>query len=130
MVYIDRPVDAPSLGVEMTLSYVLLGLVVAVSIFLGGAKLAAVPAMRERAAHAGFSVQEYRGIGTLEILAAVGLLVGLAIPAIGVLAACGLLLLLGGAFAVHLRLGDGVPGVAPSIVVALLVTAYLLTILL
>ena len=114
----------------MTVSYVLLGLVVAVCVLLGGAKVAAVPAMRERATHAGFNVHDYRGIGTLELLAAAGLLVGLAVPAIGVLAACGLLLLLGGAFAVHLRLGDGVAGLAPSIVVALLVTGYLLTILL
>jgi hypothetical protein len=112
----------------MTASNVLVGLIVVVCALLGTAKVSAVPAMRERASHVGFSVSEYRRIGVLELLAAAGLLVGLAVPAIGVLAACGLLLLLGGALATHVRQGDGAAEVAPAAVVALLVVAYLVAI--
>jgi 3-(3-hydroxy-phenyl)propionate hydroxylase len=70
---------------------------------LGAAKLVAAPTMRSRAQNAGFSVAAYRRIGALEIAAAVGLLLGAALPIIGALAATGLLLLLGGAVRVHLR---------------------------
>jgi hypothetical protein len=103
----------------------LAGLLVIAFTLLGSAKLAAVPAMRERAAHVGFSVTAYRRIGLLEVLAVLGLLVGAFIPAIGALAAAGLLLLLGGAFVTHLRNGDGVREVAPSVVLAVVTLVYL-----
>src|SRR6478735_5885207 len=73
----------------------------------GAAKVAAVPAMRARAAHVGFTVAAYRRIGILEILGVLGLLVGAFVPAIGALAAAGLLLLLGGRRVTNLRNGDG-----------------------
>jgi hypothetical protein len=104
---------------------ILAGLLVIAFTALGTAKLAAVPAMRERAAHVGFSVAAYRRIGLLEVLAVLGLLVGAFIPAIGALAATGLLLLLGGAFVTHVRNGDGVREVAPSVVLAAMSLAYL-----
>jgi uncharacterized membrane protein YphA (DoxX/SURF4 family) len=86
---------------------------------LGSAKLAAVPAMRARAEHVGYSVSAYRRIGLLEVLAALGLLAGAFVPVIGALAAAGLLMLLGGAIIVHLRNGDGVREVAPALVLGL-----------
>jgi hypothetical protein len=91
---------------------------------LGSAKVAAAPAMRSRARHAGFSVAAYRRIGMLELLAAVGLLVGLALPVIGVLSAIGLLLLLGGAVLVHLRNRDGVREMVPALVLALVAISF------
>ncbi len=85
---------------------------------VGSAKVAAVPAMRARAEHVGFSVAAYRRIGLLEVLAVVGLLVGAFVPVIGALAAAGLLLLLGGAIVAHLRNRDGIardrPGRRPG----------------
>jgi hypothetical protein len=92
---------------------------------LGSAKLAAVPAMRARAEHVGYSVSAYRGIGLLEVLAVLGLLVGAFVPLIGALAAAGLILLLGGAVIVHLRNGDGIRELAPSLVLGLLTLTYL-----
>lgn len=83
---------------------------------LGAAKLVPVPAMRERAHHVGFSVAAYRRIGTLEVLAALGILLGAAVPVIGVLAATGLVLLLAGAVVTHLRNGDGIKEIAPALV--------------
>jgi hypothetical protein len=106
---------------------VLTGVLVLVCALLGTAKVFALPAMRERAAHVGFTPDQYRVLGVLEWAAAAGLLVGLAAPVLGTLAACGLLLLLGGAFAMHLRAGDGVRGSALSIVVGLVAAAYLVT---
>ena len=91
---------------------------------LGAAKVLAVPAMQARAAHVGFSVEAYRGIGALELTGAVGLLAGMAVPALQAAASVGLLLLLVGAMAAHLRAGDG-KGAAPALVLAILVAALL-----
>ena len=105
---------------------VLAGLLVVAFAALGSAKLAAVPAMRTRAEHVGFGVSAYRRIGALEVLAVVGLLVGAFAPVIGALAAAGLLMLLGGAFVVHLRNGDGVREIAPAFVLGLVNLTFLL----
>jgi len=105
---------------------VLAGLLVVAFAALGSAKLAAVPAMRTRAEHVGFGVSAYRRIGALEVLTVVGLLVGAFVPVIGALAAAGLLMLLGGAFVVHLRNGDGVREIAPAVVLGLVNLTFLL----
>ena len=104
---------------------ILAGLLVLAFAALGSAKLAAVPAMRTRAAHVGFSVSAYRRIGLLEVLAVLGLLVGAFVPLIGALAAAGLLLLLVGALVTHLRNGDGVREIAPALVLGLVTLTYL-----
>jgi hypothetical protein len=96
---------------------------------LGSAKLAAVPAMRARAAHVGCSVDAYRRIGGLEILAVAGIVVGAAAPVIGVLAAAGLVLLLAGAVTVHLRNGDGPKELAPSLVLGAIAVAFVVLVL-
>jgi hypothetical protein len=96
---------------------------------LGSAKLAAVPAMRARAEHVGYGVDAYRRIGALEILAVLGILVGAAVPVIGLLAATGLVLLLGGAVIVHLRNGDGFRELAPSLVLGAVAVAFVILVL-
>ena len=103
-------------------------LVVAFSV-LGSAKLAAVPAMRTRAEHVGYSVTAYRRIGALEILGVAGVLVGAALPAVGALAGAGLVLLLGGAVVTHLRNGDGPKVVAPALVLGAVALGYVLLVL-
>jgi DoxX-like family len=105
---------------------ILAGVVVVAFTAAGAAKLAAVPAMRARAAHVGMSVAAYRRIGILEILGVIGLLVGALVPIIGALAAAGLLLLLGGAVVVHLRSGDGPRELVPAIVLGLATLAFLI----
>ena len=104
---------------------ILAGLLVIAFAATGSAKLAAVPAMREKAAHVGFSVSAYRRIGLLEVLAVLGLLGGAFVPLIGALAAAGLLMLLGGAVVTHLRNGDGIREIAPAFVLGLVTLAYL-----
>ncbi|MBV9729230.1 MAG: DoxX family protein [Pseudonocardiales bacterium] len=92
---------------------------------LGTAKIRAVPAMRQRAAHVGMSTAAYRRIGALEVAGAAGVLVGLAQPRIGALAGAGLLALLGGALIAHRRTGDDLRDAALALIAALAVTAYL-----
>jgi hypothetical protein len=92
---------------------------------LGTAKIRAVPAMRQRAAHVGMSTAAYRGIGALEVAGAAGVLVGLAEPRIGALAGAGLLALLGGALIAHRRARDNLRDAAPALLAGLAVTAYL-----
>jgi hypothetical protein len=92
---------------------------------LGASKIGAVPSMQARAAHVGFSVGAYQRIGVLEVAGAAGVLLGLAIPALGVLAAAGLLLLTVGALGAHLRQHDGVAEMAPALLVTALLLAYL-----
>lgn len=92
---------------------------------LGAAKLLALPAMTQRAAHVGFGVAAYRGIGALEIAGAAGLLLGTVSRVIPIAAAIGLLLLLGGATIVHLRADDGVKEAAPALVLGGLVVVVL-----
>ena len=100
-------------------------LVAAIFLLFGAAKLFALAPMRERAAHAGFSVDAYRGIGALEIAGAAGLLLGLAVPVLGVLAGVGLLLLLAGALVTHVRNRDRSRDLVPALVCAVLVAGYL-----
>jgi hypothetical protein len=108
---------------------VLAGILVIAFGVLGAAKVAAVPAMRSRAHHVGYTVTAYRRIGTLELLGAAGLLVGAALPLVGALAAIGLLLLLGGAVIAHLRNGDGARELAPSLVLGLVALAFVVLVL-
>jgi hypothetical protein len=108
---------------------VLAGILVVAFGVLGTAKVAAVPAMRNRARHVGYTVAAYRRIGALELLGAAGLLVGAALPLVGALAACGLLLLLGGAVLVHLRNGDGARELAPALVLGAVALAFVVLVL-
>ena len=110
----------------MTPTTILAALLVIAFTVLGAAKLAAVPAMRARAEHVGFSVAAYRRIGLLEVLAVLGLVVGAFIPVVGALAAVGLLMLLGGALITHLRNRDGIREIAPAVVLGLATLSYLL----
>jgi DoxX-like family len=113
----------------MTTTTILAGLLIVAFAATGSAKLAAVPAMRAKAAHVGFSVSAYRRIGFLEVLGVLGLIVGAFVPVIGALAAVGLLLLLAGAIVAHLRNGDGVRELAPAVVLVLVTLGFLLLVI-
>ncbi|HEX7537435.1 MAG TPA: DoxX family protein [Dermatophilaceae bacterium] len=113
----------------MNTTTILAAMLVAAFAVLGSAKLAAVPAMRTRAEHVGFSVAAYRRIGVLEFLGVAGLVAGAAFPAVGALAGLGLLLLLGGAIMTHLRNGDGLRELAPAVVLGVVALSYLVLVL-
>ena len=113
----------------MNATTVLAGVLVVAFGVAGSAKLAAVPAMRARAEHVGFSVDAYRRIGALEILAVLGILAGAALPLIGALAATGLVLLLGGAMIAHLRNRDGLRELAPALVLGAVAVVFVVLVL-
>jgi hypothetical protein len=92
----------------------------------GGNKLAGSKMAVEQSQHLGISLERYKIIGALEILAVVGLLVGLAFWPLGVAASAGLILLMIGALTFHLRLGDKPAQFAPAIVLGLLAAAELI----
>jgi uncharacterized membrane protein YphA (DoxX/SURF4 family) len=93
---------------------------------LGTAKILALPPARQLAAEVGMSVDAYRGIGALELAGSVGVALGLVVPALGRVAAAGLLLLLAGAVITHVRNGHQPAKYAPALVCALLVASYLI----
>lgn len=99
----------------MTFLTVILSILLAVA-FLGAgvAKVTGQKAMVEAAEHTGFSLQNYKIIGGLEILGAIGVLVGLGIHWLGGLAALGLLVTMIGAVVVHVRKGDEPKVFAPA----------------
>lgn len=115
--------------ITTVLTTVLAALLVVAFATLGAAKLVALPAMRARAEHVGYSVAAYRRIGVLEILGVVGVLIGAVVPAVGVVAGLGLVLLLGGAVITHLRNGDGITAIAPALVLGATVVGYVLLVL-
>ena len=92
---------------------------------LGLAKVAGAAGMLARAAHVGLTGASYKRIGALELLAAVGLSLGLVEPRIGLAAAVGLVLLLAGACVTHLRNGDGPREIAPAVVMTAVLVSYL-----
>ncbi|WP_053850006.1 DoxX family protein [Streptomyces sp. NRRL B-24085] len=112
----------------MTTAHVTLAVALAlVFLPLGLAKIVAVPFMRQAAAHLDMSTGLYRVIGTLEVAAAAGLLLGLAAAPLGVAAAAGLAVLMGAAAVVHLRHGDPPVQALPAAVLALTAVAYAVT---
>ncbi|NUR43932.1 MAG: DoxX family protein [Streptomyces sp.] len=91
---------------------------------LGLAKIAAVPVMRQAAAHLGMSTRLYRVVGALEVAGVTGLLAGLSWTPLGGAAATGLALLMAAAAVVHLRHGDPPLRAAPAAVLALIAVTH------
>jgi hypothetical protein len=94
---------------------------------LGGAKVLGVSQMADNARHLGYPLAAFKAVGAMEIGGAAGLLVGLYWPPLGIAASTGLLLLLAGAAASHLRAGDGIKEITPvALFAALLIVAIYL----
>ncbi|MER6128507.1 DoxX family protein [Streptomyces sp. NPDC001795] len=108
-----------------TTAIVLAVLLAGIFLLLGSAKLAAVPAMRQAAAHVGMTTTYYRLLGALEVAAAAGLLLGLWITVLGAAASVGLILLMAGAVVVHLRSGDPAARCLPAVIAGALAGAHL-----
>lgn len=92
----------------MFVATLVLALLLAVVFGLSGStKLAGVQKMREGAEHLGLSFPAYQRIGALELAGAAGLVIGLWFAPLGIAAAAGLVLLMAGAVAFHIRAKDG-----------------------
>ena len=73
----------------------------------------------------GLSPTVWRAIGVLELAGVAGILLGLAVPALGMVAGIGLALLMIGAAATRLRVRDPIAAVAGDVAVLALVVLYL-----
>jgi uncharacterized membrane protein YphA (DoxX/SURF4 family) len=89
-------------------------------------KLAGSKMARENADHLRISFPRYRLIGVPEVLAVVGLLVGLAVWPLGVAAAAGLVILMAGAVITHLRVGDKIAQFGPALALGVIALAELI----
>jgi uncharacterized membrane protein YphA (DoxX/SURF4 family) len=106
---------------------VILTIVLCVAYLASGAmKIAGLPMARDAAEHFGIPWNGYRGIGVLEWAAVAGLLIGLGVPALGVAAAVGIVLLMIGAIIFHRRAGDPPKVWAPVPVLAILAILYII----
>jgi hypothetical protein len=110
----------------MTTTTILAGLLIVAFAATGSAKLAAVPAMRAKAEHVGFSVSAYRRIGFLEVLGVLGLIVGAFRPGDRCPGRRWTPLPPRGSVVAHRRSGDGVREIAPAVVLGLVTLSFLL----
>jgi len=105
--------------------------IIAGALFLvtGGVKVLGVRQSLEIRDHFGIGAGQWRIIGTLETAGAVGVLIGIAVPALGVLAAVGLAALMIGAIASRIRVKDSVVMIAGDVtVLALVVVTGIVTV--
>jgi hypothetical protein len=93
---------------------------------LGGGvgKVTGQPAMRESAQHFAIEWERYWLLGVVEIAAAVGVVAGLWLNALGLAAGVGATALLVGAVLFHLRFGDPAKRTAPALVALAVSAAY------
>ena len=90
----------------------------------GGSKIAGKPAMRESAEHFSIPWNQYRLIGFAEIAGAVGILVGIWLNGLGLVAGIAVVALMVGAVAFHVRAGDAINGIVPAIVALAISAVY------
>jgi len=90
-----------------------------------GAKLAGAPGVQASATHFGIPWNRYRLISVPELAAAIGVLAGLRIHALGVAAAFGMALLLLAALVAHRKAQDNIAAMAPALTAVVITVAYL-----
>lgn len=106
--------------------FIVLSLLLAVTCLLpASAKLLAHPKMRQAATHHGLPWRGYQLIGTAELAAAGGLLIGLWWHPLGLAAAAGIALLLTSALLMHRRAGDAAKEIVPALLALAITIAYL-----
>ena len=133
MVPIGSVMDAGARVVEThaveTLSMVLAIVTGALFVVTGGVKVLGVKQSLAIRDHFGIAPRLWRIVGTLETAGAVGVLVGIAVPALGVLAAGGLAALMVGAITNRVRVKDSVVMIAGDVtVLALVVVTAIVTV--
>ena len=106
----------------------IIAIVLAVAFLAAGvAKLQGVPQMKQNLSRLGVRRPLPTAIGALEVLAAVGLLLGFFATWIAVLAALGLTMLMIGAVVFHVRAGDGPAGFgAPALLGVLALVLFVI----
>jgi DoxX-like protein len=104
---------------------VLSGLLAVFFAATGVPKIAGAKLMREVADHFGLADALVRGIGAAELAGAAGLVTGLVVAPLGIAAATGLVLLMAGAVAFHIRAKDPAGRIAGPAIAGLAAIATL-----
>ncbi len=113
---------------SMTVAAAVLSILIAL-VALGSAigTFLKVPRVVENITGVGITDAQLPLLAGLKLLGAIGVLVGFAVPAIGVAAAIGLTLYFLGAVAFHVRAGDGPDAFGPPLGLAVLAAAAAIT---
>jgi len=85
---------------------------------IGAPKVLQISAVRDSAEHLGVSVALDRMIGTAQVAAAVGLLLGIAFPTLSVVTGAAVCLLMCGAVRYHIKAQDKIMAMLPAVVTA------------
>jgi uncharacterized membrane protein YphA (DoxX/SURF4 family) len=110
-----------------TVAAVLSILIAVVAVASAIAKFQKVPRIMEGMTHVGVTEDQLVYLGAVEVLGAVAVLLGFAVPLLGVAGAVGLTLYFLGAVGFHLRAGDGPDAFAVPLVLALIAAAAAVT---
>ena len=102
-------------------------LLAAAALASAAAKLTKQPRVIESIGGTGVPLRLFGGLATLEILGALGVLIGLAVPSLGIAAGTGLALYFLGAIIAHVRVKDGPQAYGPPFVLMLLAIAVVVT---
>jgi len=108
---------------------IIAALLIAIFLVSGTGKVFAVRVMRANAAHLGFTVNQFRALGLLEIAGAAGVGIGLVFWPLGVAAATGVVLMMLGAARAHYLHRDPPQRVAAPLLVTAAVGAYLIALI-
>jgi hypothetical protein len=111
----DNRIIGASLHIAFIVMSVLLALEMAVS---GAPKVIQLSVVRASAEHLGVSVALDRMIGTAQIAAAIGLVVGIAFPALSIVTAAAVCFLMCGAIAYHTKAKDTILAKLPAVLTA------------
>ena len=112
------------MNIALVILATLLGLVTAFSAF---GKFSKNPKAVDMLRQLGITDSQIRTLGIVEVLGALGLLVGIWIPILGLLAAIGFVLYFLGALIMHVRSKDAAKDMGPALI--LLVLSIIVTIL-
>lgn len=103
----------------MHIAFIIVSILLALEMAIAGVpKVIQLSAVRANAEHLGVSVALDRMIGAAEIAAAVGLLLGLAFPALSIVTGAAVFLLLCGAVRYHIKAHDKIMAMLPAVVTA------------
>lgn len=111
----------------MNTALIILGGFIGISIaFSGFGKIKRIPGAIEAIAHVGVKESQYNQLAALELLGALGLLVGIWIKPIGIAASIGIALYFIGAQTAHVRMKDSFGKMFPAVFLFLISAAVMI----
>jgi hypothetical protein len=103
----------------MHIAFIAMSALLALEMLISGApKVVQLSAVRSTAEHLGLSVTLDRMIGAAQVAAAVGLLLGIALPGLSVVTATAVCVLMLGAIRYHIKADDKIIAMFPAVVTA------------